>query len=151
MTASVGFTGGSITLGLGANIPSPTYTLLGEVYDIDLPARQVKFASLTNNSSPADTNGLIYDEFVAATVDGGKAQFKCKYNPADAVKLEGKIGVFQAVEVQFPKLATQVTKGDAFTFVAAIEECKLVGPLENAVEYDITLQVTGLVTFTAGA
>ncbi len=149
--SSVGFMGSAVQIGFNTKVAPTVYTNLGEVLDIEPSDPSVKSVQITNNNSPKDANGIIWDEFIAATADGGQCTFKVVYNPADAVVLQGKLGVPVGAKVQFPILGAQVTTGDSFTFDCFIEKMKISGNLENAVEYDVTLKVTGIPTFTPGA
>ena len=146
MAVSSGSIGYGVSLAQGAYPTPTTYTALAELLEVDQPKRKVKAVDITNNSSPARTM-----EKIPGLVDSGEITGKLVYTPAGKAAVESAIGVLASWKIQMPLTGAQTTLGDAFTFAGFVSADGGETPLDDKIVIDVTIEITGPVTFTAGS
>ena len=129
---------------------SPTWTQIFEINSAKLSGRQTKTADVTNLQSPAA-------EYIATIVEPGT--FDCTGNRVHADPGQTAVdSAFSSLaakqfQVQLPKISTQTTQGDAYTFSAVVQEWESIGDIspDKAVVFSLKLKITGQITYAAGS
>lgn len=143
--------GSKIAIGPVAGTSSPTYVEIMEIRNATL----IEAIFDTEDVSNFDSN--LDKEFVKLMRDNGKPKFSGNRVSSDAGQLAAIAAFNDAassymMQVTLPKRPDQVTTADVYTFNALVIGFTI-GPVEvnKAIPVDITLQITGPATFTAGA
>lgn len=71
--------GYGITYEISTTTGGSTYTLIGEVYDLELPSDEVEEVDVTHYGSPARTR-----EYIAGVISTGEASFSINWIPGNA-------------------------------------------------------------------
>ena len=126
-----------------------TPTEVGECSDVPFTRPEWDFVDVTNFDSSSDQEML-------ATIRKA-ATFACKGNRvmSDAgqllVEAAYQSGALTAFTLTLPKTPTQTTKGDVYTFNAFVKTFGFDISPTKQIEFNLSLQTSGAVTFTAGS
>lgn len=145
-----GYTGSKAQAGRGSTLSiGATPTEIGEMTDVSFNRPEWDFVDVTNLDSGSDQEML-------ATIRKA-ASFTAKGNrvAADAgqllVETAYATGALSAFTLQLPKTSTQTVSGDKYTFNAYVKSASFDVAPTKQIEYSISLQTSGPVTFTAGS
>lgn len=150
-TGSLATTGLGSTFSINTSTPStPTFVVIGEIVNAPQSGRMAKTADVTNLQS---TNV----EWIATLIDSGSFEITVNRVATDP----GQLAIETAFEglskkqfkVVLPLQGTQVSLGDAYTFLAIVEEFTSLADLspEKAIQSKIKLKTSGNLTFTPGS
>lgn len=123
-------------------------TTIAEVTDISGPGLGADTIEVTHHESPAaSTNHMGAREFIGGLADGGEVTLSLNFLPGNSghASLLGAVGAraAQACSITFPD-----TGAGAFTFNAFVTGFDPKAPVDDKLSADVTLKVTGLVTYT---
>lgn len=144
--ARTGF-GSTLSINTGTD-SSPTWTAVGEVSAASQAGTENLLDDVTNLQSTAVERiptllepGTIDFEMNYITGDTGQTALVTSFNGKTLVKYKLELG----------KTASQVTSGDNFVFRALVKTLPLQVDPKKAIKYKCTLQISGGITFAAGA
>lgn len=144
MPPSTGVLANKTTLSYGA-----TPTLLGQITEFNGPASKAKAVDITNFDSPAVGNGIAEEKLPG--LSGTTFSAKLIYLTANETGLDTIYNTVQTFTLTLPKFGTQVTSGDKYAFSGILTSYDKEGTSGEKITHSIEIEVTGLVTFTAGA
>jgi predicted secreted protein len=121
-----------------------TYNTIGQLTDLVPPKMKNTTIDHSNLLSPE-----AWKEFRAGMHDGGSVTLKILFKKADynTVYSDFAAGTAQYWKVLFADL---VASASTLTFKGHVEELSTPNPMDDKVELDVTIKVTGKVTFTQG-
>jgi hypothetical protein len=134
------------TIGFGTVISycatqSGTYVTLAKLIDVTPPVKKRNSAKTTNNDSASQ-----YTECLPAMKEGGEPSFKFNYAKAQHATLDG---LFEANVQNWWKIT--LPEGSVHNFQGHITELGNPAPMEERLETDVKIMITGKPTFTAGS
>jgi hypothetical protein len=141
---------------LGDGASPENFTAIAEIRTIKFSGTKVTLVKVTNMDSPASSTGLIYEEYIAGTADGGSCDFTADFLPGDATQLaysaaiDGKAHDFQILLPLNPASSPVVTFGH-YSFQGIIQEDAKDFPVDKEMSLTGKIQITGPVFFTANA
>jgi hypothetical protein len=133
-------------LAIGNGGSPETYKTIAEVKDITGPGLSREFAEFTHQQSPGG-----YREYKPTFKNSGDVSFKCNFIPDDETQgfetagllKDYEDGTLRGFQLTFPDEAA--TKA---TFQAYVANIQPTSPMANALELNVTLRVTGPVTWS---
>jgi predicted secreted protein len=138
----------SSIIGYGSDFQRSTdgssYATVGQVTDIVPPKSKATSINQTNLLSPSGSM-----EFRAGLRDGGTATFKILFKKTDFATLQTdySTGTTRYWKVVFSDLASTAS---TLAFAGFIEELGTPMPMDDKVEAEVQIKVSGVVTFTSG-
>jgi hypothetical protein len=132
-------TGTKLKLGDGAS--PEVFTTVAEITSLKMAGRTVKTDDVTNMDSPTDSNGLLYEEFIATVASSGGVDFTYNFTPNDTAQqavrtaFDGKLHNFQIVTVIDKTGSSPLTKW-TFSFAAIVE-------MVDGVDFPVDKKVSG--------
>lgn len=112
--ASIG-AGTKLQLGDGAS--PENFTAIAEIKSLKNSGRSIKTDEVTNMDSPADTNGVIWEEFIGTVASGGELDFTYNWIPeatggqaAFRTAFDGKVHNFRIVTNRLNTANSPATK-----------------------------------------
>lgn len=149
-TGSKAQAGLSSTFSIGTTGGSPTYTVIGEILEMNQNGKQNTYAETTNLQSSGK-------EWLPTLLDPGEFQLVLNRVPGDAGQIALKTAfdgkTINPYKIELPKTASQTTTGDVYSFSAfcsAMDDISGVAP-EKVIQMKVTVKVTGAVTLTEGS
>jgi hypothetical protein len=143
------YTGSKAQAGRGSMLSiGATPTEIGECSDVPFNRPEWDFVDVTNFDSGSDQEMLSTIRKAATfAVKGNRVS-------ADAGQLLVETayanGALTAFVLQLPKTATQTTKGDSYAFNAYVKSAGFDVSTTKQIQFNLNLQTSGPVTFTAG-
>jgi len=126
-----------------ASVSAGPYVTVGHCVNIDTPDYKVGDADASYVQMPNR-----YKIFVPKLTDPGEVKFKLIWSPAAYTHIQGLLGTYYYYfQVTFPDLGATAS---TLKFQGYYKELTAPMPLEDLVVCDVTVKVSGTVTFTAG-
>lgn len=140
MSASNGIIGFGTVFSYSAD--DVTYTDLAELVDVKPPETTVGAAKFTHNGSPN-----AHHEYKPGLAEGGEPTFKLWFAKAGYATLKGFLRTTKYWKITYPDLATTASTDKFQGFISKIgKEC----PMEEGISVEVSIKISGPVTFTAG-
>lgn len=125
-----------------------TPTVVGEVKSSAFQGNKWDTVDVTNYQSGADR------EFIVTVRDNGTLKVAGNRVAADAgqllVEAAYGTGAITAFTLTLPKAASQTTSGDKYAFSALVESRSFDDDVTKEISWDVSLKISGAVTYTAG-
>jgi hypothetical protein len=142
-TGSLAIAGRGSVLSVGG-----TPTVVGEVKTSGISGNSWGTADVTNFQSGPDR------EFIVTVRDNGQLKLAGNRVSADAgqviVEASYQSGAITAFTLQLPKAASQTTNGDKYAFNALVESRSFDVDVTKEISWNVSLKISGAVTFTVG-
>ncbi len=135
-------------IGYGSDFQRSTdgnsYATVGQVTDLVPPKAKATTIQHSNLQSPGG-----FHEFRAGMRDGGQATFKILFKKTDfnTIFADWSSGTTRFWKVVFSDL---VSTASTLAFQGHIEELSVLNPMDDKVEAEVAIKVTGQVTFVQG-
>jgi hypothetical protein len=146
MGASEGVIGLGTLLKIGNGASPEVFSAIAEVKDITGPGLTSEFAEFTHQQS---TGG--YREYKPTFKNSGEITFKCNFLPDDTTQGFSTSGLLKDYEDQTLRnfqLLFPDTGATLASFAAYVANIQPTSPLAAALELNVTLRVTGPVTWS---
>jgi hypothetical protein len=129
---------------LGYSVAGTTYTTIAKVTELDRPKQTVSDAKNSHLTSTGATH-----TYLPGMIEPGEVACKIIY---DKTLENTLLGFFQARTTLFWKITMPdgTTTGSTYVFNGFIKEFGGSVPMEETVQTEIKIKVTGVTTFTAG-
>jgi hypothetical protein len=143
------YTGSQATAGRGSLLTvGGTPTVVGEIKSAAITGNSWATADVTNFQSGPDR------EFILTVRDNGQLKLSGNRVALDAgqviVEAAYQSGAIQAFTLTLPKSAAQTTSGDKYAFNALVESRSFDADVTKEISWDVSLKISGAVTYTAG-
>lgn len=143
------YTGSLATAGRGSLLSvGGTPTTVGEIKSASITGNQWGTADVTNFQSAADR------EFITTVRDNGQMKLSGNRVSLDAgqviVEAAYQSGAITAFTLTLPKSAAQTTNGDKYAFNALVESRSFDADVTKEISWNVSLKISGAVTYTAG-
>jgi predicted secreted protein len=126
-----------------------TPTEIGEVTDISFNRPEWDFVDVTNLDSGSDQEMLpTIRKATTFTVKGNRVAADAGQTAVETAYASAALAAFTLL---LPKTATQTVSGDKYTFSAYVKNAAFDVAPTKQIEYNISLQTSGAVTYTAGS
>ena len=139
--------GSTLSINTGT-IATPVWTIVGEISQASLSGRQAATTQVTNLQSLAS-------EFIPTLISEGDLALSGNRISTDAGQLaiEAAFNSLKLAQfkLQLPVAGAQTTTGDLYSFTALVTDSVFVVSFDKAINYDVKLKISGLMTFTAGS
>jgi len=123
-----------------------TYAAVPEVKGMPLPNAQQEYVEVTSLDSPNR-----YREFIAGLIDPGEVTFVVGYTPAGYAQLDAFGSDLTYFQCTMPQAPSQSTGGDVFTFTGYITIAMDAGDVGAAVNMNVTVKISGDITWAQGS
>jgi hypothetical protein len=143
------YTGSKAIAGRGSILSvGATPTVVGEVKSSGFTGNKWDTVDVTNYQSGPDR------EFIVTVRDNGTLKVAGNRVSTDAgqllVEAAYGTGAITAFILTLPKSAAQTTTGDTYGFNALVESRSFDDDVTKEISWDVSLKISGAVTFTAG-
>jgi hypothetical protein len=129
-------------LQLGDGASPELFTAVAEILTLKRSGQSIKTPDVTNMDSPADGNGVIFEEFIASIATGGDVDFTYNFIPSSTGGQDGLRDAFDGELHNFrivtpaSNAATSPVRNWRLAFAAIVSEC-------DNVDFDIQKQMVG--------
>lgn len=129
-----------------------TWTTVAQIRDLDGPALESDQIEVSHRGD--DSGFDRYRRYVAGLADGGEVNFEIVFDPdheshdptlSDSMYAYADSGEVANFRLNFPGVASAVTRAAFAAFVSSFE---VKSPLEDGLMADLTLKITGRITWT---
>lgn len=141
-----GVIGFGTLLAMGDGNTPEQFTDVAEVKDINGPGLTREFAELTHQKSPGG-----YREYKPTFKNSGDVTFKCNFLPDDATQgflTTGLLKDYEDGTLRNFRLTFPDTGATVASFAAYVANIQPSSPMATALELNVTLRVTGPVTWS---
>lgn len=143
------YTGSKAQAGRGSSLSiGATPTEIGEVASCSPTGNEWEYVDTSNFDSG------VNEEFISTMRNNGTFRVQGNRVAADAgqvlVESDYNTGGSSTYTLSLPKTASQTTSGDKYVFLAFVQSRTFTVGVKEKISYDLTLKVSGAVTFTTG-